>query len=192
MGGGLVPVGGAPVGLAAAGFGVAVLGGPAAAGAVAERFGDGLVGLALQGLLKQLGAQVVAELLDDLLHLGEAGAPGGPFGAVEVVEQVFRRRLQHRTQVGRDLYRRGLCCHLELLSVVARQLDGGLAYPIFGPTAAASESCRAPPNRPASWRSGSAKSWRRWNKLTGPSLRRRKRKRERNPRRSGWTRRSGC
>jgi hypothetical protein len=100
--------------------------------------------MALQGLLEECGAQVVAELLDDLLHLGEAGAPGGALRAVEVVQQVFGRRLQHGTQVDRNLYRLDLFCHLELLSAVARRLDSGPAYPILQVPRSACKPCRAP------------------------------------------------
>src|SRR5207253_5472413 len=59
MGSGLLPAGGAHVGLDASWFGVTSLGGPATTGAVAQGPRDGLVGLALQGLLEEFGAQVV-------------------------------------------------------------------------------------------------------------------------------------
>jgi hypothetical protein len=75
--------------------------------------------LAEEGLAEEFGAQVVAELLDRLLHVGEAGAPGRTLGAVEVVQQVFGRRLEDGVQASRDLYRRGVFCHVELLSAVA-------------------------------------------------------------------------
>jgi hypothetical protein len=93
---------------------------------VAQRLWDRLVGLALEGLLEELGPQVVAELADQLLQVGEAGAPRGAFRAVEVVQQVLGRRLEHGAQVGGDLYRWASFRHLEILSAVTRQLDGGL------------------------------------------------------------------
>jgi hypothetical protein len=131
MGSGLLPVGVAAIGSDGSRFGVAGLGGPATARAVLQGWGEGLLGLALEGLLEQFGAEVVAESADELLEVGEGSAPGGPFGAVEVVEQVFGGALEHGTQVGGNLYRRYLLGHLELLSAVAWQGDSGLVYPIL-------------------------------------------------------------
>jgi hypothetical protein len=111
---------------------------------VLQGLGQGLIGLALQGLMEQLRAQGAAQLHDQFLKLGEASAPRKPLGAVEVVQQVFGRRLQHRTQRGRNFYISSLYCHLELLSAVARQVDRGLACPILRASRPARKPCRAP------------------------------------------------
>jgi hypothetical protein len=80
VGSGLLPVGSAHVRLQAAWLGVVGLGGSATRGAVPQRLGEGLVGLTLQGLREEFGAQEVAQWADELLQVVEAGAPGGPWG----------------------------------------------------------------------------------------------------------------
>src|SRR6185437_10616821 len=69
---------------------------------------------------------------------------GGPLRAIEMVQQVFGRRLEHGTQAGGNIYSWCLFCHLELLSAVANQTDGGLACPILRATLPGSKSGRAP------------------------------------------------
>jgi hypothetical protein len=93
-----------------------------------------LARLPLESLLEQFATQAVAELDDEFLEGGEGRTPRRAIGPVEVMEQVFGRCLQDRTHMGRNFYRLCLYCHLELLSLVAQQRDGGLACPIIEPT----------------------------------------------------------
>jgi hypothetical protein len=63
---------------------------------VLQRFGDRLLGLALEGLVEQFTAEGIAELHHQLFEIGEGSAPGRSLRPVEVVQQVFRHRQQDR------------------------------------------------------------------------------------------------
>src|SRR5262245_42245690 len=114
MGGGFLPCRRAEAGVDAAWFGVAGLGGSATGGAVLEGLRDRWLGLPLEGFVEQFAAEGIAELHHQLLKSGEGRAPGRPLRPVEVVQQVFRRREEDRTQMGRNFYGTCLCCHREL------------------------------------------------------------------------------
>lgn len=144
-GGRFVPGGGAPSGRDTARLGVTRRGGSAATGAGSQGLRDGLMGLALEGLVEHGAAPVVAEQLGPLLPRRAGGAPGRAFRPVQVVQHVVGRCLQNGTQGGRNLYRLGRFCHRELLSVVAQEVEGEFACRIVQADRPARKPCRAPP-----------------------------------------------
>jgi hypothetical protein len=72
-----------------------------------------------EGLGEDLFRQDVPEFEQELFHRGELGSPGGPVGAVELIDQVFG----HALHIGPDFFhQRGRLFggrHPEILSELA-------------------------------------------------------------------------
>ncbi len=115
-----MPIDDAERGRQAAGFGVFGLYGASAGGTGLQRRRQGLLRLALQGLLQEFAAELFAELDDGLFDVVQCCSPRWSLGAIEMVKQVFGSGLEDGPEMGRNLYGCGPCFHLELLSTVAQ------------------------------------------------------------------------
>jgi hypothetical protein len=113
-------------------------------GAHGTGLGGRLIGLSLEGLREQLGAEGAADLDGEFFEGVEGGAPRGAVGSVQVVEQVFGRGGQHGTQFGGDVYLGGVWCHREILSAVTVRTRCGLAQVTLGIDDTPCKQCRTP------------------------------------------------